>query len=166
MNKILFKQKTHTPSIACKQQACWWAHYHSLYLYFVLNKFLFKPTVKANFVTSCAFEHETESTHFHSRKFVTHIENVRRRFTKRITGINNLEREQRLTVLKLPSLEYRTVRGNMMETCKIYAWFLWSWNCAVPCSSRMNLLEQEGTLLNYTKRQLLLIVCRSFLLTE
>ena len=28
---------------ACKQQACWWAHDHSLYLYFVLNQFLFKP---------------------------------------------------------------------------------------------------------------------------
>ena len=29
--------------IACKQQACWWAHNYSLYLYFVLNKLLFKP---------------------------------------------------------------------------------------------------------------------------
>ena len=29
-------------------------------------------------------------------------------FTKRITGTNNLEFEQRLMVLKLPSLEYRS----------------------------------------------------------
>ena len=37
--------------------------------------------------------------------------NVQRRFTERITGINNLEYEQRLMVLKLPSLEYKTEGG-------------------------------------------------------
>ena len=40
-------------------------------------------------------------------------------FTKRITGTNNLEYEQRLMVLKLPSLEYRRARGDMIETFKI-----------------------------------------------
>ena len=28
-----------------QQKVCWWAHNHSLYHYFVLNKFLFKPKV-------------------------------------------------------------------------------------------------------------------------
>ena len=31
-----------------KQKACWWTHDHSLYLYFVLNKFLFKPKTLQN----------------------------------------------------------------------------------------------------------------------
>ena len=36
-----------------------------------------------------------------------------RRFIKHITGMNNLEYEQRLMALKLPCLEYRRARGNM-----------------------------------------------------
>ena len=36
---------------AYKQQACWWAHHHSSYLCFFLNKFLFKPTMKQKSVT-------------------------------------------------------------------------------------------------------------------
>ena len=52
-------------------------------------------------------------------KNITRIENVQRRFTKRITAMNNLEYEQRLMALKLPSLEYRRARGDMIETFKI-----------------------------------------------
>ena len=42
-----------------------------------------------------------------------------RRFIKHITGMNNLEYEQRLMALKLPCLEYRRARGDMTETFKI-----------------------------------------------
>ena len=44
------------------------------------------------------------------------IENVQRRFTKHITGMNNLEYEQRLMALKLPRLEYRRGRRDMIKT--------------------------------------------------
>ena len=37
----------------------------------------------------------------------------------RIQGMGNLEYEDRLAVLKLPSLEYRRARGDMIETFKI-----------------------------------------------
>ena len=73
---------------------------------------------------------------------------------KCITGMNNLVYEQRLMALKLPSLEYSSARGDMIETLKkcIHAWLLWSRDF-VPCSSCMNLLELEGTLSNYVRRQ-------------
>lgn len=47
------------------------------------------------------------------------IENIQRRFTKRIVGIGDFEYEQRLRMLKLPSLEYRRRRGDMIEMYKI-----------------------------------------------
>ena len=40
---FLFFQLYVNELTAYKQQACWWAHDHSLYLYFIANKFLFKP---------------------------------------------------------------------------------------------------------------------------
>lgn len=38
---------------------------------------------------------------------------------KHTTGMNNHKYEQRLMVIKLPRLEYRTARGDMTETLKI-----------------------------------------------
>ena len=52
-------------------------------------------------------------------KNITRIENVQRRFNRRITGMNNLEYEQRLMALKLPRFKYRRARGDMIETFKI-----------------------------------------------
>ena len=40
-----FFQRYLNELIAYKQQACWWARNHSLYLYFVFNKFLFKAVI-------------------------------------------------------------------------------------------------------------------------
>ena len=45
------------------------------------------------------------------RKHINHIEDVQRRFTKRIAGFKDKSYEQRLRELRLPSLEYRRVRG-------------------------------------------------------
>ena len=52
------------------------------------------------------------------KKLKTCIENVQRRFTKRITRMN-VEYEERLMALKCPSLEYRRARGDVIETFKI-----------------------------------------------
>ena len=53
------------------------------------------------------------------RKHIDLLENIQRRFTKRIIGMGDLEYEDRLRKLKLPSLEYRRTRGDMIETFKI-----------------------------------------------
>ena len=43
----------------------------------------------------------------------------KKKFTKRIIGLNHLDYEDRLKKIKLPSLEYRRARGDMIETYKI-----------------------------------------------
>ena len=50
---------------------------------------------------------------------IIRIENVQRCFTKRITDMKKPEYEQRLMALKLPSLEYRRARRDMIETFKV-----------------------------------------------
>ena len=47
------------------------------------------------------------------------IEDVQRRFSRKITGLKDLSYEQRLHKLNLPSLEYRRLRGDLIETYKI-----------------------------------------------
>ena len=47
------------------------------------------------------------------------IEDVQRYYTKRIIGMYDLSYEERLQALKLPSLCYRRVRGDMIEVFKI-----------------------------------------------
>ena len=53
------------------------------------------------------------------RKDINTLEDVQRRFTKHIVGMNELSYEDRLKKLNLPSLEYRRIRGDMIETFKI-----------------------------------------------
>ena len=53
------------------------------------------------------------------RKHVNQIENVQRQFTKRIQGLGAREYEQSLHYLKLPSLEHRRLRGDLLEVYKI-----------------------------------------------
>ena len=55
----------------------------------------------------------------HQRKLINLIEQVQRNFTKAIIGMKKLEYEDRLKALKLPTLEYRRFRGDMIETFKI-----------------------------------------------
>ena len=55
----------------------------------------------------------------YKKKYITMIEKVQRHFTKTIFGMKNLTYEQRLTKLKLPSLEYRRLRGDLIEAYKI-----------------------------------------------
>ena len=55
----------------------------------------------------------------HLRKHIDAIEKVQRHFTKCIIGTKNLSYEHRLRFLRLPSLEYRRVRGDLIEMYKI-----------------------------------------------
>ena len=49
------------------------------------------------------------------RKFIDMIESVQRHFTKYVIGMRNLSYEERLKSLKLPSLEFRRFRGDLIE---------------------------------------------------
>ena len=53
------------------------------------------------------------------RKHIDLIEGVQKRFTKRIIGMSSLDYEQRLVELQLFSLEYRRLRGDLIEVFKI-----------------------------------------------
>ena len=53
------------------------------------------------------------------KKHMKSIEDVQRNFTKQINGMRNLKYEDRLSRLKLPSLAYRRLRGDMIEVFKI-----------------------------------------------
>ena len=47
------------------------------------------------------------------------IEDIQRQFTKRIYGMANKSYSERLEILNLPSLEFRRLRGDMIEVFKI-----------------------------------------------
>ena len=52
-------------------------------------------------------------------KHISDIEDVQRRATKLISEIKNLSYPERLRKLKLPTLSYRCIRGQMIEVYKI-----------------------------------------------
>ena len=53
------------------------------------------------------------------KKDIVAIENVQRRATKQIPGFRDLSYEERLRKLKLPTLKYRRIRGDVIEMYKI-----------------------------------------------
>ena len=57
--------------------------------------------------------------HPYKKKHIRLIEKVQRHFTKKISGLANLKYPQKLAKLNLPSLEFRQIRGGMIELYKI-----------------------------------------------
>ena len=55
----------------------------------------------------------------YKRKHIDLLENIQRSFSKRVLGMYNLEYCQRLEKLNLPSLEFRRMRGDLIETYKV-----------------------------------------------
>ena len=53
------------------------------------------------------------------KKYKDMIENVQRKFTKHIKGMRDTPYEDRLKAIKLPSLEFRQLRGDMIQVFKI-----------------------------------------------
>ena len=53
------------------------------------------------------------------KKYMTKIENVQRKYSKHINGLSNIPYEERLRRIKLPSLEFRQLRGDMLQVYKI-----------------------------------------------
>ena len=52
-------------------------------------------------------------------KHIEQIENVQKRATRQISGFKDLSYPERLKKLKLPTLSYRRLRGDLIETYKI-----------------------------------------------
>ena len=55
----------------------------------------------------------------YKKKDISFIEKVQKHYTKKISGLSSLSYEERLRKLDLPSLAYRRVRGDLIETYKI-----------------------------------------------
>ena len=55
----------------------------------------------------------------YKKKDINSIENVQRRATRMLPQMKNIEYEERLRNFKLPTLKYRRVKGDMIETFKI-----------------------------------------------
>ena len=64
-------------------------------------------------------EYANHAWSLHLKKQIEALENVQRRATRLIPGLKDLTYEQRLRRLKLPTLSYRRLRGDMIETYKI-----------------------------------------------
>lgn len=54
-----------------------------------------------------------------AKKLISSLEKVQRRASKMVPGLGNLSYEERLRELKLPTLQYRRYRGDMIETYKL-----------------------------------------------
>ena len=53
------------------------------------------------------------------KKYRNIVENVQRKFTKHIKGLKDTPYEDRLKTIRLPSLEFRLMRGDMIQVFKI-----------------------------------------------
>ena len=56
----------------------------------------------------------------HNKNLIELIENVQRRATKTVPGLKDLSYEERLRKLKLPTLIYRRIRGDMITVYKFF----------------------------------------------
>ena len=55
----------------------------------------------------------------HLKKDIIAIESIQRNYTKKMKGMRNKSYEERLAILRLPSLSYRRLRGDLIEVFKI-----------------------------------------------
>ena len=79
------------------------------------------------------------------KKLITDLENVQRRVTKQLPGMKEISYEERLKILKLPTLQYRRIRGDMIEVFKIM-------NNYYDSDASINLPQQAGTTRGHDKK--------------
>ena len=85
--------------------------------YKFLNKINFIPLYKA--MVRSYFDYASTIYYPLKKEYVNLIEGVQRRATKLVPEIKNISYEERLRVLKLPTLVYRRIRGDMIELYKL-----------------------------------------------
>ena len=69
--------------------------------------------------------------HPHLKKYINLLENVQIRATKLVDGLSSLDYKERLTKLNLPTLAFRRLRGDMIQTYKHFR----KYDCQVLSSS-------------------------------
>ena len=74
------------------------------------------------------------------KKLIRDLEKVQKRATKKVPGFKNMPYSQRLKKLKLPTLVYRRLRGDMIDTFKILKGFYDS-----ECSPKLPRAIYSGT---------------------
>ena len=82
-----------------------------------LNKTNFPPLFKA--LVRSHLEYASSVWSPYKQKHKEAIEKVQRRATKQLPGMKDISYQERLEILKLPTLVYRRNRGDMIETYKI-----------------------------------------------
>ena len=82
-----------------------------------LNKTNFPPLFKA--LVRSHLEYASSVWSPYKQKHKEAIEKVQRRATKQLPGMKDISYQERLAILKLPTLVYRRNRGDMIETYKI-----------------------------------------------
>ena len=55
----------------------------------------------------------------YKKKYIEAIENVQKRATRMLPQMKNLNYQERLKLLKMPTLKFRRMRGDMIEAFKI-----------------------------------------------
>ena len=99
----------------CKKANCMFALVRRTFRF--LDEETFKPLYKA-FVRSHLDSCSSVWAPFKS-KHIEQIEKVQRHATKQLPGFKDLSYPERLKKLKLPTLSYRRLRGDLIETYKI-----------------------------------------------
>jgi hypothetical protein len=84
-----------------------------------LNADIFLPLYKTLVRTHLDYASSVWAPYKKKYIHVDKIESVQKRATKQIPGFNNLSYPERLKKLKLPTMAYRRIRGDMIETNKI-----------------------------------------------
>ena len=82
-----------------------------------LDKYTFTKLYKS--LVRPHLEYAVQVWHPHLKKDIKRVEAVQRRATKQVNDIKEKEYKDRLVELKLPTLLYRRIRGDMIETFKI-----------------------------------------------
>ena len=132
-DKLTFDQHI---SAKCKKATSMFALIRRTFSF--LNPEMFLPLYKAyvrSHLDSCSSVWAP-----HKMKHIEQIEKVQKRATRQIPGFKDLPYEERLKKLKLPTLSYRRLRGDLIETYKILkgiydpdtVQFLKLWQDSVP----------------------------------
>ncbi len=92
-------------------------------LYDALSKFLDKDTfvLLLKSLVRPILEYASSAWSPLFQKYKDHIENVQRRATKMLPGLKELDYSARLKILKLPTLTFRQMRGDLFEMIKVLA---------------------------------------------
>jgi len=78
----------------------------------------------------------------HNKEEIENIEKVQMRATKLVYSVKHLNYEERLKQLRIPTLKYRRIRGNLIEVYKIIG----NYNNDVNCTLNLKKIQSLGVI--------------------